>query len=68
MFFFDVLYGKYVIYVEERKALQASIVSSTMYIMSSYITLKWIEDTKYVIPAIIGAFLGTYWVINNNKR
>lgn len=63
MFIIDVVWTDYFIYVEKRRALPAGICSVIIYGLGSYTTLKWVEEPLYVVPAVIGAFFGTYCTV-----
>lgn len=67
MAFFDVIYTQYLLYVERRDALKAASASVLMYLFNSWIILKWVEDPMFIVPAVIGGFFGTYFVVRINK-
>lgn len=63
MFTCDVVWALYFRFVNDKRALPASICGVMIYMFGSMVTIKWMEDSRYLIPATVGAFLGTYITI-----
>ena len=63
MFTCDVVWALYFRFVNDKKALLAGVCGVLIYMFGSAVTIKWMEDSRYLIPAAIGAFLGTYTTV-----
>lgn len=68
MFTCDVIWALYFRFVTHKKALPASICGVMIYLFGSVVTIKWVENSLYLIPAVLGAFLGTYITVTVMKR
>lgn len=60
VFLLDIVYTYYLRAVQENKALGAGIWSVGCYILGSIAVINYTSDHLLVIPAVAGAFLGTY--------
>ena len=58
--FSDFIWSKYIIHVSKGNAISASLYGASTYLIGSLITLTYIHDYKMIIPATLGALLGTY--------
>ena len=56
----DLVYTYYLKSVSEGRALQASLWSVACYLGASIAIINYTEDHWKLIPAVIGAFCGTY--------
>ena len=68
MFVVDILYGIFIKYVNQEKEVQAGIFSGLIYFVACIATIDFIENHWLLIPATIGAGLGTYVGVLINKR
>jgi hypothetical protein len=64
----DVCWTYYFIKIEERKSVAAGIWGSAIYICGVFGVLSYTEDRTLIIPAVLGAFVGTYLTIEYKKR
>jgi uncharacterized protein YqgC (DUF456 family) len=64
----DVCWALYFIKINELKSISAGIWGSAIYICGAFGILSYTEDRTLIIPAIIGAFLGTYLTVEYKKR
>ena len=64
----DVCWTYYFIKIEERKSVAAGIWGSAIYICGVFRVLSYTEDRRLIIPAVLGAFVGTYLTIEYKKR
>jgi hypothetical protein len=64
----DVCWAYYFIKIEERKSVAAGIWGSAIYICGVFGVLSYTEDKTLIIPAVLGAFVGTYLTIEYKKR
>ena len=64
----DVCWTYYFIKIEERKSAAAGIWGSAVYVCGAFGVLSYTEDKTLIIPAVLGAFVGTYLTIEYKKR
>jgi hypothetical protein len=60
MFFTDVFYAYYIQSVQNAQAIRASFWAATLYILGGIVVLAYTSNPWLLIPAVIGAFAGTY--------
>lgn len=56
----DIVWAKYIQAVAEHRALLSGFYSVFVYLAGAYAVTKYIENKKLLIPAVFGAFIGTY--------
>lgn len=56
----DVFWTGFIAKVGEGRALAAGAFSAAIILMGSITTFSYLESRLYVVPAALGAFLGTY--------
>lgn len=59
MFVTDVVWAKYTQAVAKRQPVRAGFWSVGIILAGAYVTMSYVEDAWYLIPAVLGAFLGT---------
>lgn len=64
VFLLDVVWTAYIVQVSNKNALLAAIYSVFLYLSSAYALTKYMENKKMLIPATLGAFIGTYLVVS----
>lgn len=64
----DAFWTLYFIETEKRNALMASVWSSLIILASAYATTSYVDDKRFVIAAVLGAFIGTFITISYKKR
>jgi hypothetical protein len=64
----DAFWTLYFIATEKREAWMASIMSSLIILSSAYATTSYVDDKRFIIAAVIGAFIGTFLTITYKKR
>lgn len=64
----DVLWTFYIRRTGEGKAFSAALFSMFIVLLGAFITLKYVENAWYLIPAGIGALTGTYFTIKFDIR
>lgn len=64
----DVCWTFYFIKIEERKSVAASLWGSAIYVCGVFGVLSYTEDKTFIVPAVLGAFVGTYFTIEYKKR
>ena len=60
MFVVDILYVVYTNDVNKHKPLRASLWATCLFLLTSLAIVNYTKDYLNVIPACIGAFMGTY--------
>lgn len=66
--FADWLWALWTLAVNKHQAFRASIISMLIYAMGLISIFNILENLVYVIPAIAGAFIGTYLAVKGPKR
>lgn len=59
----DIVYALYVIYTAGREALPAGALAAVLILISGYVTRAYVDDKRMLIPAGVGAFVGTWLAI-----
>lgn len=67
MLAYDWLWAKYTIYVSQKRAAMAALSSGSILLIGSAATLAMVSDTKALVPAVLGAMLGTYLAVKRSK-
>lgn len=62
-FSMDMLWVLYIKYIESNHPVLAGISGSVLYLLSGYVVIAYVENTLMLIPAVIGAFCGTYFTV-----
>ncbi len=60
VFFLDLIYTRYLKCVQDNKPFMASFWSMFCYLGASIAIINFTENHLLLIPALIGAFVGTY--------
>ena len=68
MFFVDVLHSMYIKYVNEDRLVLSGLVSGLIYFLACVATVNFIDNHWIIIPATIGAGLGTSVGVLVNKK
>lgn len=56
----NVVYVKYFQAVEANQPIRASVYSVSIYVISIFGVISYINNYWYVIPVLLGAIIGTY--------
>lgn len=67
-FILDILWVWYIKSVEKEKAIFASLAGTIIYLISAVITIYYVNNPLYLIPALLGAFFGTFFAIKFKKH
>lgn len=69
LFFVDIGYVLYMQNVQKRKKVVASTYATLIFLLNSVVIINFTEEKILLIPAVIGAFSGTYvGMIIEDKR
>lgn len=55
----DWFWTKYTLAVSAGLALEAGGYSAAIVVVGGFVTLSYVKDRRYLLPAALGAFLGT---------
>jgi hypothetical protein len=58
--FADWLWTRYIVTAAAGQALPAASYSAAIVVVGAFVTLSYVKDRRYLIPATIGAFVGTW--------
>ena len=64
----DVCWTFYFIKINERKSIAAGVWGSLIYICGAFGVLSYTKDKTLIIPAVLGAFIGTYLTVEYKKK
>lgn len=64
----DLLWAVYIRRVSEGKSLQAATYSAFIVLLGAIAVASYVENSWYLFPAIVGAFVGTLITIEFDKR
>jgi hypothetical protein len=60
IFLLDIVYTYYLRCVANNQVMAASLWSVACYLLGSYAVIEYTSNNLLIIPAILGAFCGTY--------
>lgn len=63
--FLDVVYAKYTMAVQARKASASANWAGAIILLGGVSILSYTHDPLLILPAAIGAWIGTYWTIEH---
>jgi hypothetical protein len=67
----DILWTFTVMRTAEKKALESAFFSSAVTLLAGLITIEYVQNRWYLIPAALGGFMGNYltlkWELRHNK-
>lgn len=63
----DALYALYTIRLSERKALQSATSGIFIHLFTALTVISYTKNSFYIIPLLIGSFVGTYLVVKFAK-
>jgi uncharacterized membrane protein YfcA len=64
----DVLYARYVVEVSRANAMRAATISSILYALLSYGVIQYSHNIWYLVPLVLGAWIGTYLTVRLHPR
>jgi hypothetical protein len=64
----DYIWSEWMKSVSEKKAIRAGLFSIGTVLAGSFVIISYIENPKYLIPACLGAFVGTYISVRYNGK
>jgi hypothetical protein len=57
---YDFIYAIYYIFVSKKKAFMAANSACALYLIGSFSTIAYLGNLYYLIPILIGSYIGTY--------
>jgi hypothetical protein len=64
----DVVWALYIRRAGEGRAASAGFLSMIIILFGAYITIEYVDNHWYLLPAVIGAFIGTYFTVKADKK
>lgn len=64
----DIFWTQYIIAAQNHRFLQAGLYSLLIILIGAFSTRSYVHDGMMVIPAALGAFVGTALTVLYNKR
>ena len=63
----DIMWAKYTLAVAFLKPVLSGIYSAVIILMGAVTVVAYVEDRSMLIPAMLGAFVGTYYTIKRAR-
>jgi len=63
----DAMYAYYTLAIQELRPIRAANVGSLMHIILAFGVLSYVGNVLYVIPIVVGSWIGTYLVVKQAK-
>lgn len=63
----DALYALYTIHVTKKNPVLAASYGSLIHILTAFAVISYTKNYWYLIPLVIGSFIGTYLVVKYSK-
>jgi hypothetical protein len=60
LFALDVVWARYTAAVTDRRRTVASSYASAIIALGAFATINYIDDPRMIVPAMLGAFCGTF--------
>lgn len=64
----DVLHAIYTKQIQKDKPFHASLLATSIYLVNALAVISFVQDPWLLIPAGLGAFVGTYIGVKINMR
>lgn len=64
----DIIWALYIKAIAQNAVIRAGITATAIYILGEYAILAYTESPIYIIPATLGAFIGTILTVYWNKK
>jgi hypothetical protein len=56
----DIMWTRYIIHASSGASFPAASYAAGIVVVGAFVTLAYVRDRIYIIPAVLGAFVGTY--------
>ncbi len=63
----DALWALYMLRVTEKKPHQSALYGSFIHILTAFTVISYTKNYWYLIPLVIGSYIGTYLVVRHSK-
>lgn len=67
-FFVDILYVRYTLHITRYQPLRAASAGSLIYLLLSLGVIHYTQNALYLIPLIMGAWVGTYSAVRLEQK
>lgn len=64
----DIAWTRYTLAVGARAAVKAGIWSTLIILFGAFNITTYVTDRRAIIPAALGAFIGTWWAVGRNTK
>lgn len=64
----DTVWIFYIRRAAEGKAVQAAFFGAMIWIFGAFVVVGYVENQWYLIPAVLGALIGTYAAVKFDKK
>lgn len=56
----DIAWATYVKSAADGKPVRAAIAAGALYVMGAIVTMSYVNDHRFLVPAVAGSIVGTY--------
>ena len=64
----DFIWARYIAHTAKNNAIKASCYAAILTLMGSVVTIAYVDNHYMIIPAALGALVGTYLSIKLSKK
>lgn len=64
----DAVFAQYTVAVVDRRPMMAATMSLTSYLLGAIGVVSYVNNKWYLVPLVLGAFIGTYLVVKRESR
>lgn len=64
----DGMYAYYTLAVTEKRAFKSATTGALMHFLIAFGVLSYVENYLYVLPLVLGSWVGTYLVVSCSAR
>lgn len=64
----DWAWALYIIETSSKNAIRSSVMAGLLILLGAFVTLSYVEDRRMLIPAVIGAVVGTYLCVKREEQ
>lgn len=64
----DAIWAKYTIATARLQPLTSAVMGALIYVINAILVISYVSNPWNIIPVALGAFVGTYFVVNKHKK
>jgi hypothetical protein len=63
----DFMWANYIAHIAKGNAVLSSLFGAAIYLLGSVVTINYVNDHWMLVPAVLGALVGTYLSVKLKK-